>query len=314
MKLQEFKPGHVWCDTEGNPIQAHGGGVLFHDGTYYWYGENKSAPNSPGLQRVDVIGISCYSSRDLLNWKNEGVVLPAVSGDPTHDLHPSRVAERPKVVFNPRTRKFVMWLHVDDATYQYARAGVALADRPQGPYVYQGAVRPCGVDSRDLTLFQDDDGAAYLITGVIWHSAIQIVRLSDDYLQPTGEWVRVLKRPGPPTGRDSPAVFKRQGRYYMVTSGTTGWDPNSAEVAVADKMLGEWTTCGDPCTGPDAGNTFHAQNTHVIPVAEQVDKFIVMFDRWNKDNLQDSRYVWLPAEFSAKGDLCIPWREKWSLE
>ena len=143
MTLQEFRPGQVWCDTDGNPIQAHGGGVLWHAGVYYWYGENKDAPNSPAspdneelnappLNRVDVIGVSCYSSRDLLHWKNEGVVLPAVPGDPAHDLHPSRVAERPKVVFNPRTRQFVMWLHVDDATYQYARAGVAVIvlDRP----------------------------------------------------------------------------------------------------------------------------------------------------------------------------------------
>ena len=323
MTLQEFRPGQVWCDTDGNPIQAHGGGVLWHAGVYYWYGENKDAPNSPAspdneelnappLNRVDVIGVSCYSSRDLLHWKNEGVVLPAVPGDPAHDLHPSRVAERPKVVFNPRTRQFVMWLHVDDATYQYARAGVAVADRPQGPFVYRGSVRPGGVDSRDLTLLQDDDGAAYLITGVLWHSAIQIIRLSDDYLELTGEWMRVLSRPGPPTGRESPAVFKRHGRYYLITSGTTGWAPNPAEYAVADRLLGEWTTGGNPCTGPDAENTFHAQNTHVIPVAGLADSFIIMFDRWNKDDLRDSRYVWLPAEFSATGELRIPWRESWS--
>lgn len=34
-------PGEVWKDTDGNPINAHGGGLLYHDGTYYWYGEYK---------------------------------------------------------------------------------------------------------------------------------------------------------------------------------------------------------------------------------------------------------------------------------
>jgi beta-galactosidase len=303
-----------WRDTEGNPIQAHGGGVLLHEGTYYWYGENKDAPNVPWCERVEVIGISCYSSGDLLNWKNEGIVLPAVKDNPDHDLHPSRVVERPKVIHNARTGKFVMWMHIDDVNYQYARAGVAVADRPQGPFTYLGSERPCGADSRDLTVFQDDDGAAYLVTGILLHSAIQIVRLSDDYLRADGEFVRVLQRPGPPTGRESPAVFKRRGRYYLVSSGTTGWAPNAAEVAVADRMLGEWTTCGNPCAGPDADMTFHAQNTHVLPVAGRDDAFIVMFDRWNPTNLRDSRYVWLPAEFSEEGELRIPWRDAWDMK
>ncbi len=312
----QFIPGAVWLDTDSQPIQAHGGGVLHHEGVYYWYGENKNAPNEPyvkGLQRVPVIGISCYSSRDLLHWRHEGVVLPAVPNDETHDLHPSRVAERPKVVFNPHTKKFVLWLHVDNCSYDLASAGVAVADRPTGPFIYQGSLQPCGVDSRDLTLFQDDDGAAYLVTGVLWHSAIQIVRLSDDYLTLTDDFVRVLQRPGPPSGRESPAMFKRAGRYYLVSSGTTGWDPNHAEYAVADRIMGEWETIGDPCTGPDAQQTFFAQNTHILPVAGRRDAFIVMFDRWQKDNLRDSRYVWLPAVFGANGELSIPWRERWDL-
>ena len=102
-----FTPGEIWLDADGKPIQAHGGGVIHVDGVYYWFGENKDTPNNPGKTRVDVIGMSCYSSRDLLNWKNEGVVLPAVPGDPGHDLHPGNVAERPKVIFNRRTGKYV---------------------------------------------------------------------------------------------------------------------------------------------------------------------------------------------------------------
>ena len=36
-----FYPGKIWLDTNGNRIQAHGGSVMYIDGTYYWYGENK---------------------------------------------------------------------------------------------------------------------------------------------------------------------------------------------------------------------------------------------------------------------------------
>ena len=102
------------------------------NGTYYWFGENKDAPNVVGadgalLARVDVRGVSCYSSTDLLHWKDEGVVLPAVPkrGDPAHDLHPSRVAERPKVLLSgdARTRQYVLWLHVDSGDYTYAPDG-----------------------------------------------------------------------------------------------------------------------------------------------------------------------------------------------
>ena len=66
--------------------------------------------------RTDVTGVSCYSSKDLLNWKFEGIVLPAVKDDEKHDLHPSKVLERPKVIYNEKTKKFVMWAHVESAT------------------------------------------------------------------------------------------------------------------------------------------------------------------------------------------------------
>ncbi len=77
-----FQPGKIWLDTDGNPIQAHGGGILYDQGIYYWFGENKDGetkldPNISPWHRVDVIGVSCYSSKDLLNWNYEGLVLPA---------------------------------------------------------------------------------------------------------------------------------------------------------------------------------------------------------------------------------------------
>ena len=59
------KNGEMWFDDQGNAIQAHGGMILEYQGIWYWYGENKGADNCPGTSRVDVIGVSCYSSKNL---------------------------------------------------------------------------------------------------------------------------------------------------------------------------------------------------------------------------------------------------------
>jgi hypothetical protein len=189
---------------------------------------------------------------------------------------------------------------------------VAVADRPTGPYRYLGSTRPCGADSRDLTVFQEDDGAAWLITGLEWHSSVQFARLADDYLAPTGANTRHFRCAGPPAGRESPAVMKRAGRYYFLGSGTTGWAANAAEYAVASAIDGPWTVKGNPCVGPDADLTFHCQNTFFLRVHGKRDAWICMFDRWNNQNLQDSRYAWLPCEFSGE-DLVIRWRDAWDL-
>ena len=139
--------------------------MLYSRGTYYWFGENKAGTTHPGilqdLSRVDVIGINCYSSQDLYNWKPEGIALPAVPDDPTSDLFPSKVVERPKVLYNSSTGKYVMWMHIDTADYAYARAGVAVSDTPSGLYQYLGSFQPNGAMSRDMTLFQEKDGTAY---------------------------------------------------------------------------------------------------------------------------------------------------------
>ena len=89
----------------------------------------------------------------------------------------------------------------------------------------------------------------------------------------------------------------------MLSSGCTGWDPNVAELAVADSIMGQWTTIGNPCTGPDADKTFYAQSTYVQQVYGKGNAYIAMFDRWKKKNLEDSRYVWLPLEFGKDGTI-----------
>lgn len=310
-----FRPGAVWLDTAGHPINAHGGGVLFHNGSYYWYGENKAGrtwlPDSTKAwegYRVDVTGIRCYSSPDLRQWKNEGLVLKAVPDDPAHDLHPYKVCERPKVVFNPWTKKFVMWMHIDSEDYQAARAGVAVADKPTGPFTYLGSVRPEGQDSRDQTVFQDEDGKAYRVYSSENNDTTYISLLTDDYLKHSGRFIRLFEK----RRMEAPVVFKHGGRYWFIASGCTGWDPNPARAAVADSIWGPWTELGNPCRGPGATNTFGAQSTFVSPVAGKSNAWVFMADRWNKTNLVDSRYVWLPLHFEG-GQPVLEWAASWDL-
>jgi len=331
----EFMSGKVWLDTDGKPINAHGGGVLFHDGTYYWYGESKSGKTylpdcnkSWGGTRVDLTGVSCYSSTNLRDWKNEGLVLTAAPDDPQSDLNSGKVLERPKVIYNRNTKKFVMWMHIDVASYAAAKCGVAVSDQPTGPFQYLGSFRPdagawpenvteadkipgkknvlqrdfkTGQMARDLTVFVDDDGKAYLFYSSEENPTMHVSLLTDDYLHTVGKYARIF------VGRsmEAPAVFKREGKYYFIGSGCTAWAPNAARSAVADNPFGPWTELGNPCIGPDATNTFHAQSTFVLPVQGSADELIFMADRWKQWDLPASSYLWLPVKMQTNGGFQI---------
>jgi hypothetical protein len=310
-----IQPGKIWNDIQGNPINAHGGGILYYKGTYYWFGEIKKGKTwrvpyitTWECYRTNAGGVSCYSSENLTEWKYEGVALAPDVSDSTNDIHFSKVIERPKVIYNEKTRKFVMWMHIDSEDYSYARAGVAVADNPSGPYKFLYSLRPNGQMSRDMTLFKDDDGKAYHIFSSENNSTMHISLLTDDYLKPSGSFIRIMEN----NSREAPAIFKHKGKYFLITSACTGWEPNAAAYASADSVMGKWNTKNNPCTGKGAETTFMAQSTFVIPVAGQPDSYIFMADIWNKTNLEDSRYVWLPVKIN-NDIISINWMDKWNL-
>jgi beta-xylosidase len=310
-----FKPGSIWSDLDGKPINAHSAGLLYDKGTYYWFGEIKSGKtwlvNQTGWEcyRVNAGGISCYSSTDLYHWKYEGVALSPVADDSTSDIHISKVIERPKVIYNEKTGKYVMWMHIDSEDYLYARAGVASADRPQGPYTYLGSIRPNGQMSRDQTLFKDTDGKAYQICSSENNETMYINELSEDYLRPSGVFRRIFIG----LSREAPAVTKHNGKYYILSSACTGWDPNPAAYGVSESIMGDYKLVENPCRGTDADKTYYAQSTFILPVQGKENEYIALFDRWNKTNLEDSRYIWLPMHFE-NDRMIIEWNEEWKLK
>jgi len=308
-----IRPGKVWNDQSGRPINAHGGGILLFEGRYYWYGEIKSGPTwrVPDIKswedyRVNAGGISCYSSVDLIHWTYEGNALAPDRKDSANDLYAGRVIERPKVIYNRTTQQFVMWMHIDRADYGFARAGVAVSQRPEGPFRYLHSIRPNGQMARDLTLFQDDDRKAYLVYASENNLTMEICLLSADYLDPTDQYHRILIN----AHREAPALFKYGKKYFLISSLCTGWDPNEPLYAEADSLFGTWTIRDNPCRGPDADSGYHAQVNFVLPVEGKSNRFIFMADRWVKTNLSDSRYVWLPLQME-EGKPVVVWKDAW---
>ena len=301
------KNGTMWLDTDGNPIQAHGGMIEKFDGIYYWYGENKAGETvlkENGLHRVDFIGFSCYSSADCNSWKNEGLVLKA-SDQPGSPLHKSRVGERPKVLYNEKSRKYVMWFHLDSHDYMTAHTGVAVADRPTGPFQFVREMCPNRFDSRDMTLFKDTDGKAYLIYSSDWNKTLRIAQLTDDYLDVNGVYSHAF----PEQEREAPAIFIKDGLYYMITSGCTGWEPNNALFGISHNIFSGWKLIGDPCTGENARQTYFGQSTYVF---EKDGRHYLMLDHWNPSNLKESGYSILPVR-ADNGHLTVSFQEYTSL-
>jgi beta-xylosidase len=336
----EFVPDTVWPDNNGVHINAHGGGVLDYDGVYYWFGEHKIAGRRGNSAQV---GVHCYSSKDLYNWTDEGIAL-AVSEDGESEIVRGCIIERPKVIYNKKTGKFVMWFHLElrGRGYAAARTAVAVADNVTGPYTYLKSLRPNagqwpinvteedkqkgernylardfegGQMARDMTLFVDDDGKAYHIHASEENYTLHISELSDDYLSFTGKYSRVM-----PFGHnEAPAVCKHNGTYYMITSGCTGWAPNEARSMSATTLFGPWKSLDNPTVGINPhnglgpGKTWGGQSTFILPVREKPGAFIAMFDVWTPGNPVDGRYIWLPAEMKD-GRIVVQWQDKWTLK
>ena len=350
--------GVMMLDNNGNPIQAHGGQIQKLKNVYYWIGEDKTNDYKPCL------GIHMYTSLDLYNWYDEGLVLKTMKTESElkdeyfsklyGDLSPDEqyaiyedlwqgsdgvegcVIERPKMLHCPKTGKYVIWFHADGTTpssssssnYAKAKAGVAISNSPLGPYKLLGTYLLIEDDKydhtwdnigghvRDMNLFKDDDGTAYVIYSSDGNTNTYIAKLNDEYtgLAKSGEKpiegvdyiVTFVKN-----SREAPAMFKAYEKYYMISSGCTGWSPNPAQYAIADKVLGNWVTIGNPCVDDGAATTYDTQSTCVYQVKD--GEYIYMGDRWYSGYLRDSRYVWLPIEFDSEGYISIKKYTNWDL-
>ena len=348
-----FHPGEIWKDNKGVHINAHGGGILYQKGIYYWYGEHKIEGDAGNLAQV---GVHCYSSKDLYNWKDEGIALSVVK-DTTSDIQKGCVLERPKVIFNAKTNKYIMWFHIElkGKGYGYARSGVAVASKPTGPFVFRGSIRsnpekwpinvlpvhklpvseyvkntyfpgngfPGNIDSLNILgkFFKEgqmerDMNLFVDDDGKAYHIYASEYNATIQIAELTDDYLgHSGKYVRAFVGRwmEAPTLFKHNGLYYFIGSGCTGWTPNAARSAVAPTIWGPWKELENPCVGKDAETTFNSQSTYILPVAGKKNTFIFMADRWMPKNAIDGRYVWLPITF-REDKIQIMWLDKWGLD
>jgi len=277
-RYRSFKPGEVWLDTTGKPIQAHGASIIQAGEKYYWYGENKEF--TTGKTDVWTWGVRCYSSSDLYNWDDLGLIIPPDPKDPASPLYPSAFLDRPHILYNQQTRQFVCWVKLMSKSMLQTRA-VLVADEVTGPYrIVRQNVRPLGMNAGDFDIaISPSDGKAYMYFERV-HSELICADLSDDYTDFTGYYSTHFSRSGPPFVRESPAHFVRRGKHYLVTSGTTGYFPNPSEVAVADTYHGPFTVMGDLHPMDRTRTSFNSQISSVFRHPKKNDLYVAMADRW----------------------------------
>jgi hypothetical protein len=291
-----IRPGEPWLDNHGQRIQAHGGGITVWKGVYYWFGEDRSPTNDPEKRYV-----ACYSSHDLVHWKSRGQVLALA--DPEH-LGPRWVLERPKVFVNSRTRKFIMYAHLDDAHYKFARVMVAVSNRINGPYTYAKSFRPLDEESRDIGQFVDDDGSAYLIFESRPTKGFFVAHLTGDYMS-------VEKTCFIPAPLEGGALVHYGGLYYVVGSHMTGWRPNPNVYATAPSLAGPWT--GFRNLAPSEANNYNSQSAMLLKVVGSKSTTVIfMADQWRPRELWDSRYLWMPLDI-ANGSMHLPPPQPWTI-
>jgi hypothetical protein len=314
---QNFEPAKPWLDNKGNHINAHGGGVLFHNGIYYWYGEHKIKGKSESNFADG--GIHCYTSKDLINWTDAGVVLSVEYSNSTNsDIEYGCLIERPKVVYNKKTQKFIAFFkfYPKGNGYEVAYVGVATSESPNGPFIYSHkflADSPKG--SGDFSMFVDTNGDLYHLAVRKPDKTFIIGKMRDDYLMPLDGY-KICN--GIEYHTEAPALIKVNNVYHMLNSGSTGWKPNEARYYTTNDLFGTWTRHENPTHGFNpfdnigSEKTFGGQSSFIIPVMGLENAYIAMFDIWKPTMPIEGRYIWLPIEFK-EGKISIQWMDQWNI-
>lgn len=347
---QSIRPGQIWLDTKGERIQAHGGSIMYLDGLYYWYGENKEKTDPE--QKIWHWGVRCYTSSDLYNWEDKGIIIPPETDDQSSSLHPSSCMDRPHIIYNKHTKKFVCWLKIMNKDKTQAET-ILTADHILGPYTkVKEGLRPLNMDAGDFDLAVAEDGKAYYYFERV-HSETICADLTADYTDVTGFYSTHFPRKYPPFVREATAHFMRNGKHYLVTSGTTGYLPNPSEIAIGDSWHGPYKVLGNPHPTDSSQTSFHSQISSVFKVAGKKDLYIACADRWlpeamqleyeeyakyyeakfrpdfdpeEKRRIEESfgmkkpventriaDYVWLPLRFDGEMPY-IDWKDEWRIE
>ena len=343
MLYNSIHPGKVWLDTKGERIQAHGGSILYHDNRFYWYGENKEKSQSE--YEIWHWGVRLYSSTDLYNWEDEGIICFPEPDNPDSPMHPTSKMDRPHIIYNEKNKRFVMWMKIM-AELPYIM--VALSDSIHGPFVLSHKIQPQGFGVGDFDLVKDPETGKAVIIFERVHSSLIVMDLNDDFTNVTDHYTEHMVKGRPPYVREAPAVFRKDNKWYLFTSGTTAKFPNPTETAVADSLHGPWTELGITHVNDTKKTSFDSQISAVLQHPKHPSLYIAIADRWlidlkpdlpdmvkvfdswfdpkkedliSKDirlltakNTAMADYVWLPVLFREDGTPELRWMDEWKIE
>lgn len=277
MSYASIRPGQTWLDTNGKRIQAHAGGIFYENETYYWYGENKEF--TTGKDRIWTWGIRCYSSKDLYNWTDLGLIIEPDTSDETSLLHPNNWMDRPHILYNEATKKYICWIKFSGEIGCFA---VFTADQLLGPYqMVRERMVPYGKMVGDFDIIQEEENA--YIYFEYDHNGIAAYQLSKDYTDVIGNPVLYYEGLHAPFTREGVGLFEHENMRYMVTSGMTGYIPNPSEIATFDRWLGRLTIQGNPHKNDESGASFNSQISTIFHHPKKKNLYIALADRWVPD-------------------------------
>lgn len=352
MAYKSIRPGQIWLDTEGKPIQAHGFSVFYKDGIYYWYGENKEKTKKGG--KIWHWGVRCYTSLDLYNWVDKGLIIPPDTDDFLSPLHPNHCMDRPHIIYCQNTGKYVAWLKIMGEGNNQCLC-VMEADDFLGPYNFvHKFYQPLQMNTGDFDLYVDEGGKAYIIFDRP-HFEIIVADLNESFTEVTGNFSVHCQTDGTVSaGREAPVLFSKGDNKYLITSGTSWYYPNQARVDIFSDIHGEYVNLGNPCRGKDSNISFGGQFTDILRIPDK-NLYIACADQWindmdlcrkraksmerysqiapklkpdyepkiqfklpEKEKVYEdetwlSRYIWLPIIWKDKMPVIL-WRNEWSLE
>lgn len=272
--------GNLWITADGDTVQAHAPGFLKIKDTWYMVGEDRSREWRPD--------VNLYSSRDLQNWSFEKKII--ANGVTSPDLGSTRMIERAKLLYNKKTKRYVVWCHWESSNYGASEAACFSSDRIDGTYRLEWSGRPLGIKSRDCNVFVDTDGTAYFISTTEENQHLGLFRLSDDYLSIV-EHTQLF----PWQRREAPAIVKLDQKYFMFSSACTGWAPNQCKLSWSHDLKTGWSTLEN--IGDD--KAFRTQPAAILEIKGSKDTtYLYVGDRWKDPNLAQSKTIIFPITFT----------------
>lgn len=289
-----IRNGQPWYDTQGNPVQAHGGNFLIEDGIVYMVGEDRSHSWHPD--------VNLYHSRDMEIWEYDGKIIE--NGVTTPELGTTRMIERPKLLHCPKTGRYVIWCHYEASDYSASEVGVFSSEHITGPYRLEWCGRPLGIKSRDCNVFVDDDGTAYFISTIEENQHLGLFRLSDDYIRPLE--CTVLMRG---LRREAPAIVRVDSLYYMLSSACTGWDPNQCMLSTSKSLAEGWS----PLVPVGDKISYDTQASSILTLRKgRRTQYLYVGDRWKDPDLPQSKIILIPIDLKD-GKCDFPYVETFRL-